>query len=333
MNKIIKIGITSGDINGVGLQILIQSFNKVLRKKNIQLIFFGSKSCWEFYLKLYKVDEIRFKVIDNVDSAACDIINIFECIPSDLIINPGQITKASGLAATKSLIIASDNLISNKIDALVTLPVSKSNMYFENGKQFIGHTEYLRDKSKTKETLMILMTKELKIATVTNHIPVSAISEQLNKNLLSSKLDILINSLKKDFLLKTPKVAVLGLNPHMGDNGLIGREEIEIIKPVIEKFKNKGFNVLGPYSSDAFFGKSLYKNYDAVLSMYHDQGLIPFKMQSFNQGVNFTAGMSVIRTSPDHGPAYDIVGTETVKCDSFLNAIFCAEKIYKSRLV
>ena len=156
------------------------------------------------------------------------------------------------------------------------------------------------------------MSNKLKIATATNHIPISRISKKLNKKLLISKIGLLINSLKNDFLIKSPKLAVLGLNPHMGDCGLIGKEEIQIIKPSVQSFVNKGFNVSGPFSSDAFFGKSLFQNYDAVLSMYHDQGLIPFKMKAFNQGVNYTAGMKFVRTSPDHGPAHDIIGKKSL---------------------
>jgi len=334
MNKITKIGITSGDLNGVGFQILIQSFNEVFKKnKNIQIILFASSSSWKFYLDFLEIDNITFNVIDNVSHAINETINIIECISSDLVVNPGEITYHSGLAASQSLTMASSYLISNKIDALVTMPVNKSNMFFKNGEKFIGHTEYLRDKSKVKETLMILMTEKLKIATVTNHIPVSLISHVLNKQVLNSKIEILLNSLQMDFMIQSPKIAVLGLNPHMGDGGLIGQEEIEIIEPVIRNFSNKNFNVSGPFSSDAFFGKSLFKNYDAVLSMYHDQGLIPFKMNSFNKGVNYTAGMPFIRTSPDHGPAHDIVGTKSVNCESFINAIFWADKIYKSRLL
>jgi len=334
MDNIIKIGVTSGDLNGVGLQILIQSYSEVFKKnKNIKLILFSSKSSWEFYLKLLKINGVKYNVIDKIESAEFKTINIFECLKSNIIIKPGQVTKESGFAASQSLKTASDYLISHEIDALVTMPVNKSNMFFEKGLRFFGHTEYLRDKFKAKETLMILMAKELKIATVTNHIPISKVSDTLNKKLLTSKIELLLNSLQTDFLINSPKIAVLGLNPHMGDNGLIGKEEEEIIKPIIMKFKNEGFNVSGPFSSDAFFGKSSFNNYDAVLSMYHDQGLIPFKMKSFNQGLNYTAGMSVVRTSPDHGPAYDIVGTKAVKTESFLNAVFWADKIYKSRLV
>jgi len=334
MNKITKIGVTSGDLNGVGLQILIQSFNKIFKQnKNLKLILFASKFALRFYLNFLKIDGVNYNVIEDIEDAEFETINIFDCFKSDLIINPGVVTKDSGLAASQSLNIASDYLVSNKINALVTMPVNKSNMFFEKGVQFIGHTEYLRDKSKAKETLMILIAKELKVATVTNHIPISKVSSALTKKLLSSKIDILINSLRADFLIDSPKIAVLGLNPHMGDNGLIGKEEEGVIKPTIQKFIEKDFNVSGPFSSDAFFGKSLFKNYDAVLSMYHDQGLIPFKMKSFNQGVNYTAGMGFIRTSPDHGPAHDIVGSNVVKINSFLNAVLWSDKIYKSRLV
>ena len=178
---------------------------------------------------------------------------------------------------------------------------------------------------------MILMSEKLRIATVTNHIPVSEISKTINKKLLFDKIEILISSLKQDFLIKTPKIAVLGLNPHMGDNGLIGSEEINVISPVIKKYIKNEDDVLGPFSPDAFFGKSLFKDYDAVLTMYHDQGLIPFKMKSFNQGGNYTAGMNVVRTSPDHGPAYDIVGKNKANVKSILNCFKTIYKISKNR--
>ena len=334
MEKITKIGITCGDPNGVGLQILMQSFNSIfVKNKGVKVILFASKYLWDFYLKLLKINGLRYALIQNVEDSRNETINIIECFSSKLNIQPGKITRAAGLAAAKSLEVASDYLMLNKIDALVTMPVSKLNMHFENGYKFIGHTEYLRDKSNAHETLMILITKGLKVATVTNHVPIAKISKQITKKLVTLKLKLLISSLENDFSINKPKIAVLGLNPHMGDGGLIGKEEISIIKPVIEKFDCQGFNVSGPFSPDAFFGKLLYKNYDAVLAMYHDQGLIPFKMESFNKGVNFTAGMNYIRTSPDHGPAFDIVGTMHVNCESFLNSIFFANKIYKSRLV
>mgnify|MGYP001223204180 FL=1 len=334
MKKTTKIGITSGDLNGVGLQVLIESLDKIFQKnKNVILILFGSKSSWEFYLQYLKKTNIKFNLIDDVGDAKKGLLNIIECVQSDLIISPGKITKDGALGAGQSLSEASDYLVSKKIDALVTMPVNKSNIFLNSKTKFLGHTEYLREKSQAKETLMILLSQELKVAIITNHIPISLISKTINKKLITSKINILLNSLKNDFLIKSPKIAVLGLNPHMGDSGLIGMEEIKIIKPVIKRFSDKGFNVSGPFSSDAFFGKSSYNDYDAVLAMYHDQGLIPFKMKSFNQGLNYTAGMNFIRTSPDHGPAYDIVGSEKVNCKSFFNAIFFAEQIYHSRLV
>lgn len=332
MNNITKIGITTGDLNGIGIQLLIQSFKETLNKsEKFKLILFATKSSFEFYMKLLNVNEINYSVISNLEKSKLNQVNIYECFSSDLSISPGKVTGESGLAASQSLAVASKNLINNKINALVTMPVTKSNMFLGHKEPFIGHTEYLRDVTQSKETLMILLTDKLRIATATNHIPISKVSKFLTKQLLEAKLTLLVNSLKKDFQINYPKVALLGLNPHMGDSGLIGREEQEIIIPLIKEFPQNNFKVSGPFSADAFFGKSLYKHFDAVLSMYHDQGLIPFKMKSFNKGVNFTAGMNFIRTSPDHGPALDIVGSKMVSCESFTNAVHFANKIYEAR--
>ena len=332
MKNITKIGITTGELNGVGIQLLIQSFKETLNKsEKFKLILFATKSSFEFYMKLLNINEINYSVIPNLEKSKSNQVNIYECFPSDLIINPGKVTSESGLAASQSLAVASKNLINNKIDALVTMPVTKSNMFLGYKQSFIGHTEYLRDITQSKETLMVLLTDKLRVATATNHIPISKVSKFLTKQLLRAKLTLLVNSLKNDFQINYPKVALLGLNPHMGDSGLIGMEEEEIIIPLINEFQNKNFKASGPFSADAFFGKSLYQNFDAVLSMYHDQGLIPFKMQSFNKGVNFTAGMNYVRTSPDHGPALDIVGSKMVNCESFVNAVYFANKIYQAR--
>ena len=332
--RLFKVGITTGDINGVGLQLIIRYTETVLKSnKEIVPIVFSSASVWNFYLSFLKIKNIKYNLINKIYNAKKGIINIFDCNQSDIDVRPGLITKDSAIAAGDSLSLGTKHLVQKKIDALVTMPVNKSNIIFKNKEYFVGHTEYLRDKTRSKETLMLLINNNLKIATLTNHIPISQVSSVISKKLLISKLEILINSLKKDFLIQDPRVAVLGLNPHNGDFGLVGREEIEIINPVVKYFCDKGFDLNGPFSADAFFGNKNYSKYDAVLSMYHDQGLIPYKMTSFNKGVNFTAGMNYIRTSPDHGPAYDIVGTNKINSKSFINSILLAKKIYKSRLV
>ena len=334
IKQLFKVGITTGDINGVGLQLIIRYTDDVLKSnKEIVPIVFSSKSVWNFYLSFLKINNLQYNLISKISDAKEGVINIFDCTQSDLVVQPGIITKDAGIAAGESLSHGTKHLIKKKIDALVTMPVNKSNIFFKNNEYFVGHTEYLRDKTKSKETLMLLINNNLKIATLTNHIPISKVSSVISKRLLISKLEILINSLKKDFLIQDPRVAVLGLNPHNGDSGLVGREEIEIITPVVKYFCDIGLDLNGPFSADAFFGNKNYSKYDAVLSMYHDQGLIPYKMTSFNKGVNFTAGMDYIRTSPDHGPAYDIVRTNKINSKSFINSILLAKKIYKSRLV
>ena len=237
-------------------------------------------------------------------------------------------TTFSGSAAFSSLECATNFALDRKIDILITMPLCKSNVK----QPFVGHTEYLRDKCGVLQNLMLLASNKIKLATLTNHTPIKLISSKISINKISNKIEILARSLEMDFNINHPKLAVLGLNPHAGDNGLIGQEEISIISPAIKQKRLEGLNVSGPFSSDAFFAKKKYKSFDAVLSMYHDQGLIPFKMLSSNQGgVNFTAGLPIIRLSPDHGPAYDIANTGVVNCDSFFAAIKLGIEIFNNR--
>ena len=327
MSKVPIIGITCGDINGVGTEILVKSSNKVLLQDLI-IIFFGSIRLWNFYEKLIDLSKKECNVIKTISEAKGGQINIIDCWASDIQINPGVTNVIGGKSAYQSLLKATDSILHNEIDILITMPLSKHTM----PQPFIGHTEYLQNKFNVKENLMFLVSDQLKIATVTNHVPINLVSTSITKKNIDKKLNILEKSLKKDFLITNPKIAVLGLNPHVGDNQLIGKEDYKIISPLLSEKKKKGINVFGPYSADSFFGRQLYKNFDAVLAMYHDQGLVPFKMLSCNGGVNYTAGMPIIRTSPDHGPAYDITGKGIVNCNSFLQAVLISVNLYNNKV-
>ena len=320
------IGISCGDTNGVGTEILIKSINRIV-DLDILVVFFGSIKLLNFYDKNNE-HLSRFNLISNISDVKKKYINIFNCLDESIEISPGKITSSSGNAAYSSLDCATNFALDGKIDILITMPLCKNNVK----QPFVGHTEYFREKFKVQENLMFLITEKLKLATLTNHVPINLVSSKVTKKNISQKLDILSQSLRIDFLITNPKIAVLGLNPHVGDNDLIGKEDSGIILPALNQKKKEGLNVDGPYSADAFFGRKQYKNFDAVLAMYHDQGLIPFKMLSSNRGgVNYTAGIPIIRVSPDHGPAYDIVGKGCVNYNSFLQAVKLSVEIYNNR--
>ncbi len=255
--------------------------------------------------------------------------NIIECWKEDVEIVFGQDNKDGGKYALMSLQAATKDLMDGKIDALVTAPINKENIQSEDF-LFPGHTEYLAEKFGG-DALMLMVNDSIKVGVATNHIPISAVSKTLTADTIFSKLKILNKSLLQDFCINGPRIAVLGLNPHAGDKGLLGKEEEEIILPAINNAKSIGINAFGPYPADGFFGSGNFKKFDAVLAMYHDQGLIPFKSLSFGEGVNYTAGLSIVRTSPDHGVAYDIAGHNKASENSFREAVYLACDIVKNR--
>lgn len=257
-------------------------------------------------------------------------INLLVSWDEDVQIEPGQNTPLAGQYAYKSLEAASDDLIKGDLDALVTAPLNKENIQSEDF-HFPGHTEYLQEKVNAEESLMMMVSDNFRIGVVTGHIPLKDVPGQITKEKLITKIDVLYKSLKQDFQITKPKIAVLGLNPHAGENGLLGKEEKEVIRPLVQELKKNGLLVFGPWPADAFFGTGLFREYDAVLAMYHDQGLTPFKTLAFETGVNFTAGLPVIRTSPDHGTAYDIAGKGIAEETSFRSALFCACDLVKNK--
>jgi 4-hydroxythreonine-4-phosphate dehydrogenase len=324
----IKVGISIGDINGIGIEILLRTFEDVRMLEVCTPILFASNRAVTTHKKELNINT-QIHGIENVTKALNNKVNLVNVWKENCTIDFGKETKEGGKYAFLSLQAAIKALKNNDVDLLVTAPINKHNIQSDEF-NFKGHTEFL-EANLEGESLMILMTDEIKIGLVTGHIPVQKIAETITSELLIKKINILYTSLIQDFGIIRPKIAVLGLNPHCGDNGVIGTEDDEIVRPTLEKVQAEGKLVYGPYSSDSFFGSESYKNFDGVLAMYHDQGLAPFKALSFGNGVNFTAGLNKIRTSPDHGTAYEIAGKGVANHNSFKQALYNALDIYKFR--
>ena len=334
MSEKIKIGISIGDINGIGLEVIIKTLADAAIYNYCTPIVYGHTKLASFYRRTIGLDELSFYVVNkpsevsgNKDHKKPNMVNCWE---EDVKIEPGIVTADAGKYAFMSLERATNDLISGEIDALVTAPINKDNIQSENF-NFPGHTEYLQERGGAAESLMFLVSDTLKVGVVTGHIPVAKIPESITKEKILAKLKLMEASLRNDFWIRKPKIAVLGLNPHASDNGLIGDEEQNVIIPAIEEARNNDMMVFGPYPADGFFANGTYLQFDAVLAMYHDQGLIPFKQIAFESGVNFTAGLNFVRTSPDHGTAYDIAGKNLASEISFREAIFTAIHIVKHR--
>jgi len=324
----IIVGISIGDFNGIGIEVALKTF---LDKRMLDFctpILFGSTKLVTAYKKSMNIN-IPFNGIKNVDKAIHGKVNILNLWSEDINIKLGEPTSDSGKYAFESLEAATNSLAKGEIDVLVTAPINKDNIQSENFK-FPGHTEYLESKLEG-ESLMILMSENLRIGLITGHIPVSKIAETITPELIKKKVAILYKTLVQDFAISKPKIAILGLNPHCGDHGVIGNEDDEVIRPTIAEIQNAGQLVYGPYAADSFFGSENYKNFDAILAMYHDQGLAPFKTLAFGGGVNFTAGLNKVRTSPDHGTAYELAGKGKANINSFKEAVFSGIQIFKTR--
>jgi 4-hydroxythreonine-4-phosphate dehydrogenase len=331
-DKKLIIGITQGDYNGVGYEIILKTFSDARLLEMFTPVVYGSRKFFTYYRDLLKMEGVMFQLIDDIQKAQPKKLNLISCVDETEDPQPGLSTAGGGKGALQALECATKDLVENKIDALVTAPINKDNIQSEEFK-FPGHTEYLEHAAGAKDSLMFMVTEGLKIGVVTGHVPVAEVAQKISAEKILSKLQLMHKSLEQDYQIRKPRIAVLGLNPHAGDNGLLGKEEIEIISPAIKQAKEKGIFAMGPYSADGFFGNGLYKNFDAVLAMYHDQGLIPFKTLSFGSGVNFTAGLPIVRTSPDHGTGYEIAGKGTADESSFRNAIYEAMDIIANRII
>ena len=323
------IGITNGDINGVGLEIILKTLSDNRIMEFCSPVIYSSARTVSFHRKAINLANLNYTQIQYLENISPNTINILNCWEEEVPVQLGVDNLISGKYALKSLEAVTADCVAGKIQGMVTAPINKHNIH-SDAFPFKGHTEYLATKSGA-EALMIMCSDVLKVGLVVGHVPVSEISARVKKDLILKKLTMLADSLKKDFGIDKPKIAVLGLNPHNGDKGLMGNEENTEITPAINEAKAKNILAFGPFSADGFFGTAQYANYDAVLAMYHDQGLAPFKTISFDSGVNFTAGLPIIRTSPDHGPAFDLAGRNMANESSFRSALFMCVDIFRMR--
>ena len=320
------IGISIGDINGIGAEVTMKALLDQRTYKNFTPLIYGHGKALSFYRKLLELEDFNFVQIRSLDELQPKRINVINALEECPEVIPGVETQESGKLALEALKAAVNDLKDKKIHALVTAPVNKNNMNSEDFK-FIGHTEFITKAVGSKNSLMFLVAEQLRVGLVTGHIPLSKVAQSISKESIKEKANLMLNSLKKDFGIAKPRVAILGLNPHAGEDGLLGDEEIQIIKPAINELKEENKLVFGPYPSDGFFGMMHQTKFDGILAMYHDQGLIPFKSIAFSEGVNFTAGLPVVRTSPDHGTAYNIAGKNLADENSMRAAIFLAADI------
>lgn len=330
MSNKIKIGISIGDINGIGLEVILKTLSHNSILDYCTPIVYGHTKVASYHRKALGLTDFAFNVINDPSTANPKKANLINCWEEDVKIDLGTSNETGGKYALISLQKATEALIKGEIDALVTAPINKHNIQSENFK-FPGHTEYLQEQSNSADVLMFMVSEDIRVGVVTGHIPVKDISQNITKEKIVKKLVMMNESLKKDFWIEKPKIAVLGLNPHAGDNGLLGSEEADVIIPAIQEAFDKGVICFGPYPADGFFGNGSHKQFDAVLAMYHDQGLIPFKTIAFGTGVNFSAGLKIVRTSPDHGTGYDIAGKNLADPSSFIEAVFAATHIVKNR--
>jgi len=324
------IGVSIGDLNGIGAELAIKTFSDNRLMEMCTPILFASNRLINFYRKSIPESTFNYQHIKDLSRPFHKQVNLYNCWDEEVAINPGQLTETGGSYAVKSLIIAVEALKEKKIDGLVTAPIHKKNI--QNPEfSYTGHTSYLRQAFGVKDVLMLMCSDNFRVGLVTEHIPVSEITKNITREIILSKLNILKDSLVRDFGIDKPRIAVLGLNPHAGDEGLMGSEEEDIIKPAIKDAKHNML-VYGPFSADAFFARNQQQKFDAILAMYHDQGLIPFKSLAPVEGINFTAGLPAVRTSPDHGTAFDIAGKNKADAGSFLAAVYgCLDIIMKRR--
>lgn len=329
-DKNIRVAISIGDYNGIGIEVIL----KTLQEKEITEFFtpviFGSTKLLSHQKDKLKLDRINFQGIHDASQIVDGKINVVNLWKEQIDVQFGKVTKTAGEHAFQSLKAAAQSVVDGYTDVLVTAPINKDNIQSEEF-HFPGHTEYLGE-VWGGFPLMFMVAEKIKVGLVTQHMPISQVTQHINKKSVYNKIQQIHKSLVEDYTIEKPKIAVLGLNPHAGDNGLLGTEEQEIILPAIERCRNENQLVFGPYPADSFFTPSNLEVFDAVLAMYHDQGLIPFKTISFDEGVNYTAGLKYVRTSPDHGVAYDIAGKGIANEESFKEAIFLAIELYKNRL-
>lgn len=324
------IGLTCGDINGIGLELIIKTVGDSRLLEFCTPVIFANNKVLNFYRKSLPDINFNFMSVKDLGRINHKQVNMYNCWEDEVAITPGQLSDISGKYAVQSLVTAAQALKEGKIDAIVTAPIHKKNTQ-SNEFNFTGHTPFFKMLFEAKDVAMFMVADNMRVALLTEHVPVKEVAKHITKENILSKLNIINQSLRKDFNIDKPKIAVLGLNPHAGDEGLIGNEENDIIRPAIKEAKQKDIFCFGPYPADAFFARGSHEKFDGVLAMYHDQGLIPFKSLARGEGVNFTAGISAVRTSPDHGVAFDIAGKGRADESSFREAIFRAIDILAGR--
>ncbi len=328
--KKVVLGITHGDINGIGYEIIMKTFTDQRIFDYCTPILYGSSKVASYHRKTLDITSFNFNPVKRADQANPQRANIINVYDQEARIDIGKSTETAGQLSLISLQAAISDLKQKRFDALVTAPINKQNIQSKDF-DFPGHTEFLAREFDASEVLMIMVSDQMRIGVVTGHIPIKDVPHTISRELILNKLSIMDRSLKRDFGIYKPRIAVMGLNPHASDEGLLGKEENQTIIPAIEEAFKKGILAFGPYPADGFFGNLQFRDFDAILAMYHDQGLIPFKTLSFDSGVNFTAGLPVVRTSPGHGTGYDIAGKNEASPDSFREAVMLAVEICKNR--
>lgn len=329
-NKPIIAGISQGDINGVGYEIIMKALADASVTDMCVPVVYGSPKVAAYHRKVLNIQNINFNNIKSVGEVHPKKVNLVNCLGDEVRVEMGRSTTEGGAAALEALECAVSDLVDGKIDVLVTAPIDKHNIQSDKFR-FAGHTDYLMSKVNAPEVLMLMVSESMKIGFVTGHLPLKEVAGTITVNNVAGKLRLLNRTLLQDFAIRGPRIAVLSLNPHVGDGGLLGKEEEEVIIPAVNKANEEGILAFGPYSADGLFGSGAFKSFDAVLAMYHDQGMSAFKALAFDTGVNFTAGLPVIRTSPVHGTAFDITGKNEASGNSMRQAIYTACDIFRNR--
>lgn len=332
MTDTIKVGISHGDINGISYEVIMKTLLDPRIMEMCTPIIYGSPKVAAYHRKALNINNLSLNHVRSPKEAGPGRAHVLNCIDDNIRVELGKSTPDAGEASFMALDKAVTDLQEGLTDVLVTAPINKDNIQSEKF-NFPGHTEFLAQRFNSPNFVMLMVSETMKVGLVTTHLPLSKVAEHITKEVILSKLRIISQSLQQDFAITRPRIAVFGLNPHAGDNGLLGNEEKEIIIPAITQAKKEGIIALGPYPADGFFGSENYRKFDAILAMYHDQGLIPFKLASFERGVNYTAGLPFVRTSPAHGTAYSLAGEDKASPDSFRQALYLALDIFKNRKI